>query len=299
MTALTLLVAALVTWFGCLLYRRIALRHQIVDVPNERSSHTVPTPRGGGIGVMLGVAAAHLLSNWVGVEAVAPSGATVSVGVYSSMLWVAGLLLLVGLLDDRLGLPVWLRFPLYALACFGALWWLLWPLALWQFLLGGLFALWLVNLYNFMDGIDGIAAAEAIFVCVAAALLSTWQVGFSDYASFCLVIAAACVGFLFLNWAPASLFLGDTGSIPLGFLLAMLSLWGAESGLLPLACWPIGFTARCGPMPATVASCPSLRPGTISANCCRSSTKPSRPQASAAKISMGLPIPPVPAWSVP
>jgi Fuc2NAc and GlcNAc transferase len=99
----------------------------------------------------------------------------------------------------------------------------------------------MVNLYNFMDGIDGIAATQCILACASAALLA-WMgraPGGAEYALFCLLLAAAQLGFLFWNWPPARLFMGDAGSVPTGLLLSGLALLGWAQGLLDLACWLI------------------------------------------------------------
>jgi Fuc2NAc and GlcNAc transferase len=102
-------------------------------------------------------------------------------------------------------------------------------------------SLWLLNLYNFMDGIDGIAATQCILACFSAGLLA-WVGGAPDgdaYALFCLLLAGAQVGFLLWNWPPARLFMGDAGSVPTGFLLAGLAVLGAVQGSLSPAAWVI------------------------------------------------------------
>jgi Fuc2NAc and GlcNAc transferase len=98
--------------------------------------------------------------------------------------------------------------------------------------------LWLVNLYNFMDGIDGIAALQCLLACGVAACLA-WRGGGQAYALFCLLLASCQLGFLVWNWPPARLFMGDAGSIPTGFLLACLVLLGAVEGLLDPLIWLI------------------------------------------------------------
>ncbi len=232
MLAAVITTALVISLLACGVYRRAALRWRILDIPNERSSHTVPTPRGGGIGVLLGLGAgwslALLFMPW------SP--------LYSYLLTASVFLMLIGVIDDRIGLPVILRFLIYGVACFFTVWVLLWPLPLWAFMLFGLYALWLLNLFNFMDGIDGIAAAEVLFVGSAASLLSALGQADVEFMTFNLMLVAACAGFLAWNWAPARLFMGDTGSIPLGFLLAALSL----SGVIPLYCWLILLAAFIG-----------------------------------------------------
>ncbi len=93
-----------------------------------------------------------------------------------------------------------------------------------------LFAVWMINLYNFMDGMDGFAGGMATIGFSALAWLGWANAGF---AAFCLIVAAASAGFLVHNFPPAKIFLGDTGSTALGFLAAAFSLWGAKDGLFP------------------------------------------------------------------
>jgi Fuc2NAc and GlcNAc transferase len=219
---LVTLIAAILCCGG---YRQLALRWHLFDLPNARSSHTQPTPGGGGIGLFLGLLA--------GVFVLGGSQP------YTLLLFLAGLLVLTGALDDHYGLSVGLRFPLYTLACLAAVWLLWWPLPWWSLILALVYSLWILNLFNFMDGIDGIAASEAVFVAAAAGLLALANGGDGYYVQFCFLLAAASAGFLCWNWAPARLFMGDAGSISIGFLLAALSLQGQASGALPLVCWLI------------------------------------------------------------
>ena len=159
-----------------------------------------------------------------------------------------------GVLDDRYGLSVKLRLPLYALACLLATWLLVdGALPLWLTVAAAIYALWLLNLFNFMDGIDGIAAAEAGFVFLAAALLALWRGAEGIFPLLCLLLATACVAFLHWNWSPARLFMGDVGSIPLGFLLAVFSLQGELSGQLPLVSWLILLAVFIGDATYTLA----------------------------------------------
>jgi len=228
--AVTAILAAFATAACiCALYRRFAPRFGIFDIPGPRGSHVEPTPRGGGIGVYLGLSAGFLV--------MAPEGRWPP--EYVHLMWMAGLLTAVGILDDRRELPVGPRMAVYTLVCFLAVWLVGRPLPLWLFPVAGIYALWVLNLFNFMDGIDGIAAAEAIFVCCTAAALAWWSGDDGSFPLICLLTASACGGFLCFNWAPASLFMGDTGSVPLGFLLAALSLWTGAGEGIPLVCWLI------------------------------------------------------------
>ena len=222
--AVTLVLSALL----CGLYLLLARRLQLLDRPNERSSHHLPTPHGGGVPLLLAFVAGLLLS--------APWSSA-----YQLLAGLALVLMVVGVLDDIWNLSVRLRMAVYVLCCvllacllFPAqhpLWWAIAALAV----------LWMLNLYNFMDGIDGIAATQCILACFGAALLA-WAGGVhggAAYALFCLLLAAAQVGFLFWNWPPARLFMGDAGSVPTGFLLGGLALLGGAQDLLNPACWLI------------------------------------------------------------
>jgi Fuc2NAc and GlcNAc transferase len=201
----------------------------LIDVPNIRSSHEVPTPRGGGIGIVAGVAA--------GVLGLAAFG----IGPTQELL-VLGLgaicIAIVGAVDDWRSLSAGYRLLLQALiAVFVvialgpvnrlplpspldiSIGWLSIPFTV----------LWLVtvtNFYNFMDGVDGLAASQAVASCIGVAL-AAWSFGSVQLS---IVIAAAAVGFLILNRPPAKIFLGDTGSTLLGFTVAALPLLAPAGG---------------------------------------------------------------------
>lgn len=220
----------------CGIYLRLARRWQLVATPNARSSHQMPTPHGGGAPMLLAFALGLL------VAALWHAPWTAS---YTALAAVSMLLMLLGIADDLWTLSVSLRFAAYGLSCLATLPFLL-PLPLTGSLwldglvlsLGALAMLWLVNLYNFMDGIDGIAASQCLLASCAAAMLS-WHRGGDDYGLFCLLLAASQLGFLVWNWPPARLFMGDAGSIPTGFLLGGLAVVGAVEDRLGLACWLI------------------------------------------------------------
>lgn len=201
----------------------LARRWQWLDHPNERSSHGSSTPHGGGIGLLAAFAlVVGLESPW-------------SIA-YPQLLLLALLLVLVGAADDRWSLPVSLRLVIYATCC---LVWLIWqplPGYWWAGWLALPCLLWLINLYNFMDGIDGLAGLQAGLAASGAGLLALWG-GHQEYALFCALLAACVAGFLLWNWPPARLFMGDAGSIPLGFLLGGLAWLGWTGDVLPPGCW--------------------------------------------------------------
>jgi UDP-N-acetylmuramyl pentapeptide phosphotransferase/UDP-N-acetylglucosamine-1-phosphate transferase len=192
-----------------------------VDIPNDRSLHVTPTPRVGGWGVVPVAVVAVLL--------LAPS------------LWFAALgtafLAGVSQVDDRRGLPARVRFAAHSITVAGlvvlfpanAPWYVLVILAFLQ--------IWLVNLYNFMDGADGLAGGMALFGFAgyaAGALLGDHPVAQLAWSS--AAISGAALGFLVFNFHPARIFLGDAGSISLGFLAGALGYWGWRDGA-----WPVWF----------------------------------------------------------
>jgi UDP-N-acetylmuramyl pentapeptide phosphotransferase/UDP-N-acetylglucosamine-1-phosphate transferase len=194
--------------------RRVAL-----DAPNERSLHQQPVPRTGGIAIAAGVAAACVL---------APPGLPVVLGV-------AAALAAVSLADDLLGLPTLARLAMHLTAAAAVLVLELRytePVLFVLFLLG---IAWMTNLYNFMDGSDGLAGGMAMFGFGAYALAAQLS-GAEPFASLCAAIAAASAAFLVFNFHPARLFMGDAGSVPLGFLAGALGIYGWSRGY-----WPIWF----------------------------------------------------------
>ena len=207
-------------------------KKQIMDMPNERSSHSLPTPRGGGLAVtpvcLIGWLAL-LLSGYV---------------LPGTGLAILGAALLLGLswIDDRQGLPAGRRLLVHLGACALGLAALSPDCLIFQgllpFWIDRVIALlgyvWFVNLFNFMDGIDGISGTET--ACIAAGLALLAALDGRDYAiAQPVVLFAAAMGFLFWNWHPAKLFLGDSGSVPLGYLLGWLLLDLAGQGHLAAA----------------------------------------------------------------
>ncbi|MEA9976826.1 MULTISPECIES: glycosyltransferase family 4 protein [unclassified Pseudomonas] len=208
--------------------RRYALARSLIDIPNARSSHVVPTPRGGGVAIVISFLLALILAASEGFVA-------------SSLLWAllgagAGVALL-GFLDDHGHIVARWRLLGHFI---GASWGLLWlgglpPLLLFGFaldlgwvghVLAAVYLVWLLNLYNFMDGIDGIASLEAICVCLGGALLY-WLMGHGELALLPLLLACAVAGFLYWNFPKARIFMGDAGSGFLGIALGVLSLQAA------------------------------------------------------------------------
>lgn len=175
------------------LIRRYALKNNYLDIPNERSSHTVPTPRGGGLSIVIIFLIAVVFTDLLPIDTV---WALIGSGVL-----VAG----IGFWDDHGHIAAKWRLLAHILAAFWALYWL-GKISEFQFLgysinagwigigLAAFLLVWLLNLFNFMDGIDGIAASEAIIVSCGGALLS-WLNGLEGLTFISLVLAAATTGF--------------------------------------------------------------------------------------------------------
>ena len=197
---------------------------KILDSPNERSLHESPTPRTGGVAILMSLMVAWL---WLAMNSLCPV----------EIFWIAGAAILVAcvsFLDDLREVSPLLRIVVHGLAAT-------------LLIVGGgltldglsgvvitwLAIIWMLNLYNFMDGIDGFAGGMA--VCGFAFLgLAGWLQGNEVYAYYAWVISAASFGFLLLNFPPARIFMGDLGSATLGLLVASFSLWGIGNELFPI-----------------------------------------------------------------
>jgi UDP-N-acetylmuramyl pentapeptide phosphotransferase/UDP-N-acetylglucosamine-1-phosphate transferase len=209
-------------------------RAAVLDRPNERSSHQRPTPRGGGLAPVAAILLAWIASVAAGLAA--PSMLLVITG--------AMLLAAVSWLDDVGGLPPATRLFAQAAAVLCGMLaeipagpvfqgWL--PAEL-DVIVAALLWLWFVNLFNFMDGIDGLAGSEAAAIATGLFLFASWGVEQDPaLAALAAAIVGAATGFLVWNWAPARIFLGDVGSVPLGYLLGFLLLDLAARGRWKLA----------------------------------------------------------------
>jgi Fuc2NAc and GlcNAc transferase len=216
---------------------KLAIFRDMLDVPNERSSHSVATPRGGGVAVVLVFSLASALFAWLGI---------ISRDLLMVLVVGGTAIAVTGYLDDAHHLPAWARLGVHLGAAIWALFWLGSPQMLavgdrvvqlgWTgSALAALSITWTVNFFNFMDGIDGIAASEAVFVVCAGALLSVAGGAAAGIAAVALVFGAACLGFLAWNWPPARIFMGDAGSGYLGYVIATLAVAASRSN--PTAPW--------------------------------------------------------------
>jgi Fuc2NAc and GlcNAc transferase len=234
---LTIVFAFLASASLTALVRRYLLRRKVLDIPNGRSSHSLPTPRGGGLSIVV---------VFLGIVLRFAHRGAISASLGSALIWgglaVAG----VGFLDDHFPIPARVRLLVHFAAAGWALWklngmgplhlgWIIWN---WGWV-GQLVALvglvWMINLYNFMDGIDGIAGVEAVCASGLGGLLLAWS-GLGGLAECALVLAAASAGFLVWNWPPARIFMGDVGSGFLGFVFGVLAIASAKER--PWMLWP-------------------------------------------------------------
>ncbi len=215
-------VSALATLLMIAVIRSSTLAKRFQDIPNQRSLHSAPTPRIGGAGLIVGI-----LSGWA--------------LMYADLAWWLVLplvgLFVVSLLDDMYSLSVRQRLSAHFIAA--------------AMLIGGagligshgmaialvavLLTVWMTNLFNFMDGSDGLAGGMALFgfafYGIAALLGHEHTLAMLNFS-----ISAAALGFLYYNFPPAKVFMGDAGSIPLGFLVAAMGVWGWQR-----ECWPVWF----------------------------------------------------------
>lgn len=235
--AIFILAAAILSWLLASRVRLYAL-DRLLDIPNERSSHSSPTPRGGGLAIAVTALGGIILAAmWSWIEwdlAVALAGGGTMIAA-------------VGWIDDHRDLPALVRFAVQFLSAGWAMFWLgglpaltvgstQLSLGIAGTALGVIGIVWAINLYNFVDGIDGLAAGEAVTTGVIGGLILL-AMGHYGLAIVSLLIAAANAGFLPLNWAPADLFMGDVGSGMLGYLFAVLAIASENAGAVPLLIW--------------------------------------------------------------
>lgn len=228
--AYTALALAAIAAYGLTAWvRRNAPALRLVQTPNHRSSHAMPTPTGGG----LGIAAGSVLAGFMLYRQDA---------FMLELCALALFLAATGLRDDIESLPAKIRLLVQALVCAGAVWvaaplvpaWIMPGVWLAGLVIAGM---WWINLYNFMDGIDGLAGLQAVFMLLAACAIG-WDGGaLSGW--WMLALAAACLGFLLHNWPPAKIFMGDVGSTYVAFMIFALALVSIVQGWMSYAAWLI------------------------------------------------------------
>jgi UDP-N-acetylmuramyl pentapeptide phosphotransferase/UDP-N-acetylglucosamine-1-phosphate transferase len=224
--------ASSISLLGTHLVRRVARARHLLDRPNGRSAHVRPTPRLGGIGIMcafLPVATVTVVCSGGGAGAL-------------STVITTGIIAALGLVDDLRPLPARWRFGVQLAAATVVVGanvariesaWTLLPLPVWLLAPASvLWIVWVTNLYNFMDGIDGLAAGQATIAGAALCIVAV-TVGAPMQATLAIALVGAAVGFLILNFPPASIFMGDVGSTAIGFFLASVPFLPG-SGRIPV-----------------------------------------------------------------
>jgi len=214
----------LISWFALGKLIKVLIEKEIVDRPNERTLHKGIIPRGGGLIIVAALIIALILAATLSKNTLFYTVLTGIALAWASLSW----------LDDKYDLSPKLRLLIQVaiagltVAAFG------WVEQLLSFKLGWfgpvvslLGLVWMANLYNFMDGMDGLAGSQSV---IAALTLSFWFYisGDSTLACICLVIAASSYGFVLRNWSPAQVFMGDVGSITLGAVFGSLIIIGVS-----------------------------------------------------------------------
>jgi len=239
---LTSFLAAVASFFLTLLLRKYALNANLLDIPNQRSSHVTPIPRGGGMAIVLVFMIGLII--FLAYK-------QLDVEVLFSFIGAGTLVALVGFLDDHRHVsPIWRLLAHFS----AAIWALAWLGSLpsadifgkvfypgWAgFVIAAIGIVWLLNLFNFMDGIDGIAVSEGIFVSGCGVVFAT-MAGNIELVYVALLFIGAVIGFLCWNWPPAKIFMGDVGSGFLGITLGVFAYWSIIEGVTHLWTWVIVF----------------------------------------------------------
>lgn len=212
------------------LIRRYALIKNILDIPNDRSSHHAPTPRGGGLSFVL---LFSCIIAWLAFRGIIqlPLFYALSGGI---------LVALIGWFDDVKSLRALTRAAIQGLTGIWAIYWLGGMPSLVHgtlgYIIGVISIIWCINLYNFMDGIDGLAGAEGVFISLSAGILLA-LIGVSGISLLCFLLTASIGGFLVWNWPPAKIFMGDVGSGYLGYIFCVLAIATANAKTLSLIFW--------------------------------------------------------------
>jgi UDP-N-acetylmuramyl pentapeptide phosphotransferase/UDP-N-acetylglucosamine-1-phosphate transferase len=227
------LATGIFTWVATGAIIPVLRRQNLLDHPNERSSHSTPTPRGGGIALVGALLLVWLTLSQAWSVASGVVGISVAAAALAVVCWIddlRGLSPVLRLLTQGAAVAVGIsRLPESAIA-FGHWLGFLHLIGL------GLLWVWWINLFNFMDGIDGLAGSEAATIGVGVLLFATVGIGAdSELALLAAAIIGAAIGCLVWNWSPAKIFLGDVGSVPLGYLLGFLLLDRALRGFWKIA----------------------------------------------------------------
>lgn len=234
---LTFLIPFIIVWFIAPIVPKLCVRWGLVAEITERHAHKKPTPHGGGFILVPVIVILGLIAVWT-LELPRPEFLT-------ALLLSSTIIAAVGLYDDKYGLSAKWRLLIHLFAVSICLYFmpklfLFWPVWLEKIIIVLAWG-WFVNLYNFMDGLDGLATSQTVYIAIAMAIL------FAPFKPIFLIIAGACIAFLRINWMPAKVFLGDVGSTFFGYILGGLFMVIVADDtwrlVYPLATIPLVFTA--------------------------------------------------------
>jgi glycosyltransferase WbpL len=220
--------------------RYISIKKKLYDIPNDRSSHDTPKPKGGGLAIVL-----ILLITIVGLF----FNQQIDFDISISLLIGLGIVAAVGFVDDYKNLSVSIRALVYVFAAAFSIYSIgginvlsinnyQIQLNFFGLFLAMLYVVWVTNLYNFMDGTDGFAAIQTICVCIFCGLLF-YLTANTAFTILLLCLVASTIGFLYWNWSPAKIFMGDVGSCTIGFLFGLLSIYTEKQGIITISVWLI------------------------------------------------------------
>lgn len=243
---LTLLLTSAALCYGLTKPLISYLKQRRLDIPNARSNHNTPTPRGGGLAIIIVLALCYLANMF----------SPTPLPLFPWPVFLAFMALaLLSWVDDRYTVSSLMRLVAQA-ACVGFTLWFLRGAALPllplppALLLTVVFLgwLWFINLYNFMDGIDGITGVETLSILLGIVILSFVAPPLEPLLPGMLLLMGCCIGFLFHNWHRASIFLGDVGSITVGFLVGwyLLALSAIPGGFIPTLILPMYYLLDSG-----------------------------------------------------
>jgi len=220
--------------------REYSIKNKLFDIPNNRSSHTLPTPKSGGVAIVITMLITIMSLAFYDF---------IDINITLSMIIGLSIVAVTGLIDDLKNLSIKNRVVAYIVSVVISL-----------YLIGGLnnisinnynihlsdagyivsllFMFWIINLYNFMDGTDGFAAIQTISAC----LFICYLLFISDNAPFFTLVfclLSSTIAFLYWNWSPAKIFMGDVGSCSIGFLFGVLAIYTEGQGMIPISVWLI------------------------------------------------------------
>ena len=249
MVVLILGLVFAISFFGTYLIRESRLKHQVFDVPNDRSSHKHPTPRGGGLAIVVSLVVGSILG-WFFDKLTLQNLLAIS--------WVSFGLAAIGWYDDIKNLEARRKLLLQvaiSIVLIAGLWQINDKFLSHQLIFAipaVLLFLWLTNLFNFMDGIDSIATIQAIVSTLGALIVFGADQSWHELSWLQVVLAVSCLGFLCFNWPPATIFMGDVGSATIGGIFATMMLIHALITPMALIAWVILLIPFIGDATATL-----------------------------------------------